>query len=99
MRCRRLSLLAALAVVVSSCGSGKDDSPAGFCRRFNDLRGELILGEVNESELQKRVTAESLGDPGGSLSDLRAELEAAVEAKDGEAIASVGDTLTQRCAG
>ena len=98
MRGRHLFWLVAL-VVVSSCGSGRDDSPAAFCRRFNDLRGEFILGKVSEAELKQRVTAENLGDPGGSLSDLRADFEAGVDAQDGTAIASVGDALTQRCAG
>ncbi len=98
MRGRHLFWLVAL-VVVSSCGSDRDNSPAAFCRRFNDLRGEFILGKVNEAELKQRVTAENLGDPGGSLSDLRADFEAAVDAQDGTAIASVSDALTQRCAG
>lgn len=98
MRDRHLLWLVAL-VVVSSCGSGRDDSPAAFCRRFNDLRGEFILGKVNEAELKQRVTAESLGDPGGTLGELRAEFEAGVDAQDGTAIAAASDALTQRCAG
>lgn len=98
MRGRHLFWLVAL-VVVSSCGSGRDDSPAAFCRRFNDLRGEFILGKVNEAELKQRVTAENLGDPGGTLGELRAKFEAGVDARDVEAITSVGGTLAQRCAG
>lgn len=99
LRRRLLSVVVLVAVVVSGCSSDDPDTFDGFCRRFNELRRDLLEGSVSEAELQERITADRLGDPGGQLSQLREELEAAALAQDAEGAEAAGDELTQRCAG
>ena len=99
MRRRLIPLVLVLALLGGSCSSDDPDTADGFCRRFNDLRQDLLAGELSEADFQARITADELGDPGGELSALRADLEAAALAQEAEAASAAGDELTQLCAG
>lgn len=96
---RLLVLVVVFAVASGSCSSDDRDTADGFCRRFNDLRRDLVAGELGEADFKARITAEELGDPGTELSRLRDELEAAALAHDADATATAGEELSQLCAG
>ena len=56
-------------LLLASCSSGGDSN--GFCRRWLN-----VIDTVNSSEeLLSAISKENLGDPGGTLSDLRDSLE------------------------
>lgn len=55
--------------LIASCSSGGDAN--GFCRRWPNA-----INKVNSTEeLLSAISKEKLGDPGGTLSDLRDKLE------------------------
>jgi hypothetical protein len=57
------------ALLIASCSSGGDSN--GFCRRWSNA-----INKVNSTEeLLSAIRKENLGDPGGTLSDLRDSLE------------------------
>lgn len=69
---RRLTPLIAVGLVTllfASCSSGGDSN--GFCRRWSN-----VTDTVNSSEeLLSAISKANLGDPGGTLSELRDNLE------------------------
>lgn len=67
-----------LTVTAASCSSGGD--VAGFCRRWDRVLERTSDGSISStSELLDAVSADKLGDPGGTLSSMRQGFENAIQ--------------------
>lgn len=85
-------------MLVGACSGGGGDA-GGFCRRLDDLVGDLEEGTVSEEEFRDRISVETLGDPGGLLSTGRDRLERLVQAGDEMAAVEQTVDLQDLCAG
>ena len=69
-----------VTLLFASCSSGGDSY--GFCRRWSNVMELVRDGETNSTEeLLSAISKTNLGDPGGSLSDLRNRFE--IEVRNG----------------
>jgi hypothetical protein len=92
---RRPTALIAVGLVTllfASCSSGGDSN--GFCRRWSN-----VIDTVNSSEeLLSAISKENLGDPGGTLSNLRDKLEFEIRSGTTDGAVTYTDRIFEYCA-
>ena len=80
------------ALLFASCSSGGDSN--GFCRRWQNA-----INKVNSTdELLSAISKENLGDPGGTLSDLRDSLEFEIQYGTSDAAVFYTEQIFEYCA-
>jgi hypothetical protein len=89
--------LTAISISLSACSSGGDS--AGFCRRWNDVLDQLDSGAIsNTEELLSAIEPSNLGDPGGTLSELRNSFEQAIRVGTNTEATQFTDLIISACA-
>jgi hypothetical protein len=96
---RKLILLLTLPalLVTASCSSGGDAE--GFCRRWSKVMERVNASEIKSTEeLLSAISKSSLGDPGGSFSELRDSLENEIQNGTNEDAVMYTNMISDLCA-
>ena len=89
--------LAAISISLSGCSAGGDS--AGFCRRWNEVLDRVNSGDISSSEeLLSAIKPSELGDPGGTLSELRKGFEQAIRGGTNEEAMQSTGMISDYCA-
>ena len=89
--------LIAASISLSACSSGGDS--AGFCRRWYEVLDQVNSGAISSSgELLSAIEPSKLGDPGGTLSEMRNRFEQAIRVGTNEEATQLTELISGACA-
>jgi hypothetical protein len=87
----------AASTSLPACSSGGDS--AGFCRRWNEVLDQVNSGAISSSEeLLSAIEPSKLGDPGGTLSEMRNRFEQAIRVGTNEEATQFTELINSACA-
>ena len=91
-----LLLITPALVVTSSCSGGGDVE--GFCRRWAKVMERVAAKEIKSTEeLLSAISKTSLGDPGGSYSNLRDSFENEIRSGTNEEAVKYTNMISDLC--
>ena len=95
MKLMTLLLVPALLVTASCSGGGNAE---GFCRRWAKVMERVEAKEINSAEeLLSAISKTSLGDPGGSYSNLRDSFESEIRSGTNEEAVRYTNMISDLC--